>query len=79
MRIPKEEYDEILTPQEALAAQKALKDMDKAEKLAFLADLEKKEERVELKMARKDPIAFAQYVYPGFKVGPQHKPYEVLL
>jgi len=42
MRIPKEEYSEILTPQEALAAQKALKDMTREEKLAYLSLLEKK-------------------------------------
>lgn len=73
MRIPKDEYSEILTPQEALAAQLALKDMTKEEKILYLALLEKKEDRAELKFAQKNPIAFAQYVYPGFKVGPQHK------
>ena len=67
------EKPEILTPQEALAAQMALKDMTKEEKLAWLASLEKKEERATLKLAQKDPIAFAKYVYPGFKVGPHHK------
>ena len=73
MRIPKDEYSEILTPQEALAAQLALKDMTKEEKIVYLALLEKKEDRAELKLAQKNPLAFAKYVYPGFKVGPQHK------
>ena len=64
---------EILTPQEALAAQLAMKDMTKAEKLAWLRNIEKKEDRVTLKQARQDPIAFAKQVYPGFKVGPHHR------
>ena len=36
MRIPKDEYSEILTPQEALAAQLALKDMTKEDKNDFI-------------------------------------------
>jgi predicted phage terminase large subunit-like protein len=64
---------EILTPQEALAAQLAMKDMTKAEKMAWLRNIEKKEDRVTLKQARQDPIAFAKQVYPGFKVGPHHR------
>ena len=58
MRIPKDEYSEILTPQEALAAQLALKDMTKEEKILYLALLEKKEDRAELKLAQKNPLAF---------------------
>ena len=68
-----QEKEKILTPQEALAAQLALKDMTTAEKLIFLQNLEKKEERATLKEAKTDPIAFAKYVYPGFKVGPHHR------
>ena len=64
---------DFLTPEEAFAAQLALKDMDKAEKLAFLADLEKKESRQTLHKAKTDPIEFAKRVYPGFKVGPHHR------
>lgn len=64
---------EFLTPQEALAAQLALKDMTRAEKELFLADLQEKERRWELKKAQYDPIAFAHRVYPGFKVGPHHR------
>ena len=73
MKLSTAEQNQILTPEQALAAQKALKDMTKAEKLAFLEDIEKKEERVTLKNAQKDPIDFARRVYPGFKVGPHHK------
>ena len=64
---------DFFTPDEAMAAQKALKDMTKLEKEAFLADLEKKEHRHQLKMAQTNPISFAHAVYPGFKVGPHHK------
>jgi predicted phage terminase large subunit-like protein len=64
---------DFFTPDEAMAAQKALKDMTKLEKEAFLADLEKKEHRHRLKMAQTNPISFAHAVYPGFKVGPHHK------
>ena len=65
-------YD-FMTPEEALAAQKALKHMTKYEKLVFLDELTQKEHRHRLKMAKKSPIAFAKRVYPGFKVGPHHK------
>ena len=64
---------DFFTPEEALAAQLALKDMSKAEKLAFLVDLDKKESRHGLKKAQTDPIEFAKRVYPGFKVGPHHR------
>ena len=64
---------DFLTPEEALAAQLALKDMSKVEKMAFLDDLNKKESRQGLKKAQTDPIEFAKRVYPGFKVGPHHR------
>jgi predicted phage terminase large subunit-like protein len=64
---------DFFTPEEALAAQKALKDMNKVEKLAFLADLEKKDHRFGLHTAKTSPIEFAKRIYPGFKVGPHHK------
>ena len=64
---------DFLTPQEALAAQLALKDMNRFEKLAFLQDLDEQENRFSLKAAQSDPISFAKQVYPGFKVGPQHR------
>ena len=68
----RQEY-EFLTPQEALAAQMALKDMTLLEKTAFLADLEEKERRHTVLRAKTDPILFAKHVYPGFKVGPHHR------
>ena len=64
---------ECLTPEEAMAAQRALPHMTKAEKLAFLDNLNKKEARFQLKKAKTDPIEFAKAVYPGFKVGPHHR------
>jgi predicted phage terminase large subunit-like protein len=64
---------DFLTPEEAMAAKLALKDMTTEEKQAYLALLDEKERRFELKKAQHDPIEFAKYVYPGFKVGPHHK------
>jgi predicted phage terminase large subunit-like protein len=64
---------ECLTPEEAMAAQRALPHMSKAEKIAFLDNLNKKEARFQLKKAKSDPIEFAKAVYPGFKVGPHHR------
>jgi predicted phage terminase large subunit-like protein len=64
---------DFLTPEEAMAARLALKDMTTAEKEAYLALLDEKERRHELKLAQQNPISFAKYVYPGFKVGPHHK------
>jgi hypothetical protein len=64
---------EFLSPQEAMAAQMALKDMTLAEKMAFLDDLEERERRFKVKQAQTDPIKFAHQVYPGFKVGPHHR------
>jgi predicted phage terminase large subunit-like protein len=64
---------DFLTPEEAMAAQKALKDMTTEEKVAYLELLEEKERRHKLKTAQDNPIEFAKYVYPGFKVGPHHK------
>ena len=64
---------DFLSPEEAMAAQKALKDMTTVEKAAFLEELNEKERRTQLKKAQSDPIEFAKYVYPGFKVGPHHR------
>ena len=64
---------DFLTPEEAMAARKALKDMTTEEKSAYLALLDEKERRHGLKAAQTNPIEFAKYVYPGFKVGPHHK------
>ena len=64
---------DILSPQEAMAAQRAMAHMTKFEKIAFLEDLEKKESRLSLHKAKSDPIEFAKRIYPGFKVGPHHR------
>jgi predicted phage terminase large subunit-like protein len=64
---------DFLTPQEALAAQLALKHMSRVEKIAFLAELEEQDRRFGLNKAQTDPIEFARRVYPGFKVGPHHR------
>lgn len=64
---------EILSPQEAMAAQRAVTHMSKFEKLKFLENLEQKENRAQLKKAKSDPIEFAKRIYPGFKVGPHHR------
>jgi len=63
----------VLSPEELQAAQRALPHMTKAEKLKFLEDLEETERRSEVDLAKDDPIEFAKRIYPGFKVGPQHK------
>jgi predicted phage terminase large subunit-like protein len=64
---------DILSPQEAMAAQRAVTHMSKFEKLKFLENLEQKENRAQLKKAKSDPIEFAKRIYPGFKVGPHHR------
>ena len=64
---------DFLTPQEAMAARMALKDMNRAEKEVYLELLNEKDERFKRKKAVSDPIEFAKYVYPNFKVGPHHK------
>ena len=64
---------EIFTPEEARAAQRALKDMTRAEKEALIKELDEKESRIGLHTARTNPIDFAKRLYPGFKVGPHHK------
>jgi len=64
---------EILSPEEAMAAQRAVTHMSKFEKLKFLENLEQKENRAQLKKAKNDPIEFAKRIYPGFKVGSHHR------
>jgi predicted phage terminase large subunit-like protein len=62
-----------MTPEEAAAAELALKHMTLEEKVSFLESLEEKERRWEVANAAKDPLAFASRVYPGFKIGPHHR------
>lgn len=62
-----------LTPKEALALQAALPTMSVAEKIELMDMLEERERRNSMYQARANLIDFAKHVYPGFKVGPQHK------
>lgn len=55
------------------AALPALGTMTRQEKLELLQLLEERERKQELAAARDDILAFAQRVYPGFKVGPHHR------
>lgn len=64
---------DFLTPEEAHAASLAVKDMSREEKEAYLQLLNQKEERTALKKVQTNPLEFAKAVYPGFKVGPQHR------
>ena len=62
-----------LTPAELKALQKALPTMSVAEKIELMDMLEERERRQSMYNARGNLIDFAKHVYPGFKVGPQHK------
>ena len=62
-----------LTPKEAKALQAALPTMTVAEKMELMDMLEERERRQSLYSARDNMIGFAKHVYPGFKVGPQHR------
>lgn len=62
-----------LSDLELSAIQKALPHMSAQEKAELLADLEEREHRAKLKAGRTDMLEFAKHVYPGFKIGPQHR------
>ena len=62
-----------LTPKEAKALQMALPTMSVAEKIELMDMLEERERRASMYNSRKDMLEFAKHVYPGFKVGPQHR------
>jgi predicted phage terminase large subunit-like protein len=62
-----------LTPEQASALFQNLGKMTPGEKLEALQLLTKAEEHKTKDAARKDMIAFAKSVYPGFKVGPHHR------
>jgi predicted phage terminase large subunit-like protein len=62
-----------LTSADLAAIEATLPHLSPAEKLALLEDLEAREERVRLRAASSDPLAFAMAVYPGFKIGPHHR------
>ena len=62
-----------LTPKEAKALQLALPTMSVQEKIELMDMLEERERRNSMYQARGNMINFAKHVYPGFKVGPQHR------
>ena len=62
-----------LTPAEAKALQAALPKMSVQEKIELMEMLEERERRKSLYGARDNMLDFARHVYPGFKVGPQHR------
>ena len=55
------------------AIQRALPSMSLAEKIELFEDLEVREKRASLAVAKTNMLGFAQSVYPGFKIGPQHR------
>jgi len=62
-----------LTPKEAKALQLALPTMTVKEKMELMDMLEERERRASMYEARTNMLDFAKHVYPGFKVGPQHR------
>ena len=62
-----------LTPSEIKALQAALPKMSVQEKIELMDMLEERERRASMYSARSNMIDFAKHVYPGFKVGPQHR------
>jgi predicted phage terminase large subunit-like protein len=62
-----------LTPQEAKALQLALPTMTVQEKIELMDMLEERERRASIYSARTNMLDFAKHVYPGFKIGPQHR------
>lgn len=64
---------QFLTPIELRRLEKALPHMTLKEKMELLDDLEAREKRFQLEKARHSLLDFAVSVYPGFKIGPQHR------
>jgi predicted phage terminase large subunit-like protein len=62
-----------LTPKEAKALQLALPTMTVKEKMELMDMLEERERRASMYQARGNMLDFAKHVYPGFKIGPQHR------
>jgi predicted phage terminase large subunit-like protein len=62
-----------LTPKEAKALQLALPTMSVQEKIELMDMLEERERRASMYSARSNMLDFAKHVYPGFKIGPQHR------
>jgi hypothetical protein len=55
------------------AIQKALPFMSLKDKIELLDDIEVRERRASLSVAKTNMLGFATAVYPGFKIGPHHR------
>jgi len=55
------------------AIQKALPFMSLKDKIELLDDIEVRERRASLTVAKTNMLGFATAVYPGFKIGPHHR------
>ena len=62
-----------LTPQKIAALKKLLPHASPDEKREILRDLEFWESQQAQLLGQKKLLAFADHVYPGYKVGPHHK------
>jgi hypothetical protein len=63
----------MLTPEKIQKLKILLPYMTPQEKRETLADLARWEHEITLKMGQDNLLAFADHVYPGYKVGPHHK------
>jgi hypothetical protein len=63
----------MLTPEKIQKLKILLPWMTSQEKRETLADLDRWEREMTLKMGQDNLLAFADHVYPGYKVGPHHK------
>jgi hypothetical protein len=63
----------MLTPEKIQKLKTLLPYMTPQEKRETLADLARWEHEITLKMGQDNLLAFADHVYPGYKVGPHHK------
>ena len=63
----------MLTPEKIQKLKSLLPHMSPDEKRETLADLEVWEKQMTQKVGQNDLLAFAEHVYPGYKVGPHHK------
>ena len=62
-----------LSKAELEALMRALPTMSIKDKMELFDDLEIREKRASLMAAQNNMLGFASAVYPGFKIGPQHR------
>jgi len=62
-----------LSKAELEALMRALPTMQLKDKMELFDDLEVREKRASLMAAQNNMLGFATAVYPGFKIGPQHR------